>query len=78
MYDIEQYEHLPLLGVTLKYNCTLSIMACTKPADPQQICFTNNRLTADYFVVCKVCFQSVADTTAFIISKDVFLQMRNK
>ena len=27
----------------------------------QQICFTKNRLAADYFIVCKVCFQSVAD-----------------
>ena len=30
-------------------------------ADLQQICFTKTRLVADYFIVCKVCFQSVAD-----------------
>ena len=30
-------------------------------ADLQQICFTKNRLATDHFIVCKVCFQSVAD-----------------
>ena len=30
-------------------------------ADLQQICFDQNRSTADYFLVCRVCFQSAAD-----------------
>ena len=30
-------------------------------ADLQQICFDKNRSTADYFIVCRVCFQSAAD-----------------
>ena len=30
-------------------------------ADLQQICFDRNRSTADYFIVCRVCFQSAAD-----------------
>lgn len=30
-------------------------------ADLQQICFMKNRLATDHFIVCKVCFQSVAD-----------------
>ena len=29
--------------------------------DLQQICFDQNRSTADYFIVCRVCFQSAAD-----------------
>ena len=33
----------------------------TKRADLQQICFDKNRSTADYFIVCRVCFQSAAD-----------------
>ena len=56
----------------------LEVISHTKPADLQQICFTKNSLTADYFIVCKVCFQSVADATAFIIRKDVFLRMHDK
>ena len=32
-----------------------------QPVRNQEICFTKNRLAADYFIVCKVCFQSVAD-----------------
>ena len=56
----------------------LEVISHTKPADLQQICFTKNSLTADYFIVCKVCFQSVADAPAFIIRKDVFLQMINR
>ena len=31
------------------------------PVRNQQICFTKNRLATDHFIVCKVCFQSVAD-----------------
>ena len=30
-------------------------------ADLHQICFDRNRSTADYFIVCRVCFQSAAD-----------------
>ena len=56
----------------------LEVISHTKPADVRQICFTKNRLTADYFIICKVCFQSVADAPAFIIRKDVFLQMINR
>ena len=54
------------------------VTARRKPTDLQQICFTKNRLAADYFMVCKVCCQSVADAFAFIVCKDVFLQTRNR
>ena len=53
----------------------LEVVSHTKPAD---LFYEKKSLTAHYFIVCKVCFQSVADATAFIILKDVFLQMINR
>ena len=48
--------------------CITKIRICLFPyetsrsaADLQQICFDQKRSTADYFIVCRVCFQSAAD-----------------
>ena len=52
------FWHMPQVNVWL---CDTPYETNRSAADLQQICFTKNRLAADYFIVCKVCFQSVED-----------------
>ena len=54
-------------------NC---IITRTKRADLRQICFDINRSTAEYFIVCRVCFQSVADVKLEYLS--LRLQTKNR